>query len=198
MPKDTFLNLNEDKKQKIVEVLKETFSNKTIFDANVKEIVEKLDIARGSFYQYFENLEDSYFMILDLETVDIHKLFLKILKNNAYDVFLSLDEYGKKLSKILFDPETYSIYKNKFLYWTPELEKGWQKYKINQVSILGTNSQTNENTFIMGEEMQFIKAIIHNLIERNYLNSWSSSEFLIHFNKYIEWLKGGINFDGIN
>ncbi|MDO4662641.1 MAG: TetR/AcrR family transcriptional regulator [Tissierellia bacterium] len=198
MPKDTFYNLNKTKKDKIIEVLKETFKNKTIFDANIKEIVEKLNIARGSFYQYFENLEDAYFMILELETVDIHKLFIEILKENSLDVFKSLEIYGKDLSKILFLPDNYSIYKNRFLYWTPELDKSWQNYKLKKDSEKFIEINDKDKEFISTEQMQFTKAVIHNLIQRNYLENWTSDKFLINFNRYLKWLKGGIKYDGIN
>lgn len=51
MPKVTFFNLSKEKRKKIVEVLTEEFEKKNIQEATVKEIVQKLGIARGSFYQ---------------------------------------------------------------------------------------------------------------------------------------------------
>lgn len=191
MPKDTFYNLNKEKQERIIACLKEVFKNKTIFEANVKEIVEKLDIARGSFYQYFEDLEDAYFMLLDLETVDIHKLFAKILQKNSYEVFSSLEEYGEQLRGILFLPENYSIYKNKYLYWTPDLEKEWKDYKRKQKST-HPNLEKREESLIQKEEMHFIKAVVHNLIQRMYLEEWSEEEFSIHFKQYLHWLKEGV------
>ncbi len=195
MPKETFYNLKADKQEKIIGVLKETFKNKSIFEANVKEIVEKLQIARGSFYQYFENLEDAYFMILDLETVDVHRLFMKILRENSFQLFPSLEKYGEDLSQELFLEENYSIYKNRYLYWTPDLEKGWQAYKKSQEDL---KKQTDklEKDFADKEEIQFIKAVVHNLIQRTYLNGWTQKEFLEHFNQYTEWLKKGVDRDG--
>ena len=50
MPKQTFYNLSEDKRNLIDEVLKDEFSTKPYKDCNVKNIVERLSIARGSFY----------------------------------------------------------------------------------------------------------------------------------------------------
>ena len=64
MPKATFFNLSNEKRKKIVKVLTEEFEKKNIQEATVKEIVQKLGIARGSFYQYFETLEESYFLSL--------------------------------------------------------------------------------------------------------------------------------------
>lgn len=56
LAKDTFYNLEEEKRAKITEVLISEFSQKPFADVSVKTIVERLGIARGSFYQYFEDL----------------------------------------------------------------------------------------------------------------------------------------------
>lgn len=189
MPRETFYNLSEEKKERIINSLKKTFTKKSIFEASVKEVVEDLNIARGSFYQYFEDLEDAYFMILDIETVDIHHLFQKILKENDYDIFKSLDVYAKKLSVILFEEENYSIYKNRFLHWTCELESKWQRYKNKK------SESMDFETFNNSETMHFIKAAVHDLVERNYIEQWRSNEFLYKLKNYIDWLKGGIKWD---
>lgn len=189
MPKHTFYNLTEEKREKVIDTLKKLFKNKTIFEVSVKEIVNELDIARGSFYQYFEDLNDAYFMILDMETVDIHKLFLDILKGNSFDLIKSLNLYKNELVKVLFSEDVYMIYKNKFLFWTSELEIEWNKYK----SIYEEDESRIGNMPVMNsEKMNFIKAIIHNLIERNYLESWTEDDFLVHYDEYIKYLEGGI------
>ena len=60
MPKDTFLNLSEDKKNKIINAAKKEFARVPIEEASIKNIVEEAEIARGSFYQYFESKETIY------------------------------------------------------------------------------------------------------------------------------------------
>ena len=50
MPKEVFYNLAKEKQEKIIFVLKEEFKAKPFQKVNVKEIVEKAGIARGSFY----------------------------------------------------------------------------------------------------------------------------------------------------
>ena len=78
MPKEVFFNLSDEKRDNITSILKDEFRSKPFYKVNVKDIVEKAGIARGSFYQYFENLEDAYFTILNKETVDVHELFMKM------------------------------------------------------------------------------------------------------------------------
>ena len=58
MPKNTFYNLSDEKKEKILLSAKKEFARAGLKDASIKNIVENAEIARGSFYQYFENKED--------------------------------------------------------------------------------------------------------------------------------------------
>ncbi len=121
MAKDTFNNLNQEKQDKIIRSLKKIFQEKPLQQVTVKEIVEDLDIARGSFYQYFQDLIDAYFTFLDKETVDIHKKFMEIFVSESRNLQTSLELYGQDLSQILFQEETYNIYKNKYVYWDEAL-----------------------------------------------------------------------------
>ena len=74
MPKDTFYNLDKEKKKKITDELIYEFSDKPFSQVNIKTIVENLGIARGSFYQYFNDLEDSYFyMWIKISVKKIHQ-----------------------------------------------------------------------------------------------------------------------------
>lgn len=76
MPKDTFLNLSEDKKNKIIDAAKKEFARVPIEEASIKNIVEEAEIARGSFYQYFESKEDLLKYILNSKAKNL-EAFLK-------------------------------------------------------------------------------------------------------------------------
>ncbi|TEB04845.1 HTH-type transcriptional regulator MtrR [Pelotomaculum schinkii] len=65
MPKDTFNNLNEDKKQKIFDAAVKEFSTKRFSEASINQIVKTAGIPRGSYYQYFENKEDIYLYMFE-------------------------------------------------------------------------------------------------------------------------------------
>ena len=58
MAKQTFLNLPEEKKNNIINALKKEFSRVPLKDALVSNIIIDAKIPRGSFYQYFDNIED--------------------------------------------------------------------------------------------------------------------------------------------
>ena len=76
MPKDTFLNLSEDKKNKIINAAKKEFARVPIEEASIKNIVEEAEIAIGSFYQYFESKEDLLKYILNSKAKNL-EAFLK-------------------------------------------------------------------------------------------------------------------------
>lgn len=64
MPKNTFFNLPEEKKDRIIEIAIDEFSEYDYHKASISRIVKKAEIAKGSFYQYFEDKKDLYKYIL--------------------------------------------------------------------------------------------------------------------------------------
>ncbi len=60
MPKDTFFNLPADKRARIAELAIEEFSERPYNEASISRIVARAGIAKGSFYQYFENKLELY------------------------------------------------------------------------------------------------------------------------------------------
>jgi len=65
MPKQTFFNLSAEKKQRILAAGKEEFAAHPYLKTSINRIIEKADISKGSFYQYFENKKDLYKYIID-------------------------------------------------------------------------------------------------------------------------------------
>jgi AcrR family transcriptional regulator len=66
MPKETFFNLPEDKRERILDIAVDEFAGKPYKVASISKIVRKAEIAKGSFYQYFENKKELYRYLLEL------------------------------------------------------------------------------------------------------------------------------------
>ncbi len=66
MPKKTFLNLPEEKRQAFTEIALDEFANNDYNTASVSKIVEKAGIAKGSVYQYFNDKQDLFMYLLDV------------------------------------------------------------------------------------------------------------------------------------
>lgn len=68
MPRETFFNLPEEKRQLICQVAIAEFAEHPYERASVNRIVTQAGIAKGSFYQYFSGKKDLYLYILELAT----------------------------------------------------------------------------------------------------------------------------------
>lgn len=60
MPKDTFFNLSEEKREKIIHAATDQFAGLHYSKVTINGIVQAAGIPKGSFYQYFENKDDLY------------------------------------------------------------------------------------------------------------------------------------------
>lgn len=87
MPTLTFTNLSKEKKDKIIKAAKKEFSRVPISEVLVKNIVEEAEIARGSFYQYFESKEDLLKFLLEEEMEKVDEFAKQALKESSGDIF---------------------------------------------------------------------------------------------------------------
>ena len=66
MPKQTFLNLPEEKRETIINAAVEEFADYGLENASTNRIVKNSGIAKGSFYQYFEDKQDVFIYLLSV------------------------------------------------------------------------------------------------------------------------------------
>jgi len=76
MPKQTFLNLPEEKRNFITDTLIKHFSQKPYHEVDISDIAKECNVAKGSMYQYFENKKEMYFFSLQVS----YDRFLKLLE----------------------------------------------------------------------------------------------------------------------
>lgn len=64
MPKTTFFNISPQKQAKVIEAALDEFSKYSYAQASVNRVIQQAGIATGSFYQYFQDLDDLYIYIM--------------------------------------------------------------------------------------------------------------------------------------
>jgi len=97
MPKQTFYNLEKDKKDRLLEACFEEFSQYTFTESSINRIIKSAEISRGSFYQYFENKEDCYMEVLGIIAQEKYALFKDVVQDESHNVF---DDYINMLSTV--------------------------------------------------------------------------------------------------
>ncbi|MCM3454010.1 TetR family transcriptional regulator [Heyndrickxia oleronia] len=124
MPKLTFFNLPEIKKQTLIHAAKQEFSRVPLFDASIANIVKAAGIPRGSFYQYFEDKEDAFFYLLNEHSKSKKQQFIFFLNKYDGDIFNTMAEFYQLMIK---DAEDLNFLKNAFLNMTHKIERSFEK-----------------------------------------------------------------------
>jgi AcrR family transcriptional regulator len=90
MPKDTFHNLKSDKKDRIIQAAIQEFAQYHYNEANLSRIIKDAGIARGSFYQYFEDKQDLFRYLFEVMAKEKLKYLGDLLPNPEQIPFVEL------------------------------------------------------------------------------------------------------------
>lgn len=71
MPTKIFFELNDEKRNKIIEICIVEFSQYGYTNSSTNRITQNAGISKGSLFQYFQNKEELYFYILDMVTMEL-------------------------------------------------------------------------------------------------------------------------------
>lgn len=96
MPTQTFFNLPDEKRKKILESAKKEFEQNTFFEASINKIIKEAGISRGSFYMYFENKEDLFLYMMDeFRTLMAHSIIRENngMKMDIFDMSLAIFDH---------------------------------------------------------------------------------------------------------
>lgn len=122
MPSKTFMNLNEEKKNKLIMAAMKEFSTVEFPDVSINQIIMNAEIPRGSFYMYFDDKEDLFEFIIEINSKKFNKILLDILSNNKGDLkacFINLyDELTIRIRK-----QELVFFKNVFFFFNLRREK---------------------------------------------------------------------------
>lgn len=113
-PKQTFFNLTEQKRERIIACAVKEFADSGYKQASISRIVQAAEIAKGSFYQYFEDKDDLYIHIVRMigqKKMDTYSREAGRLKEMNLTQFLryvfrvQLEEFRQhpELTKVIFD-----------------------------------------------------------------------------------------------
>lgn len=112
MIKQTFYNLPEDKKKRIVDAIVKEFAESPTEKVSINRIIKVADISRGSFYQYFDDKVDLVeVLIKTLVDATIDNTY-KVLKSSGGDIFLTYEKIFEIIVDYSNDSEKKKILKN--------------------------------------------------------------------------------------
>ena len=87
MPSNTFFNLPDEKRSKLLSAAVQEFRRVPFNDSSINKIIQAAEIPRGSFYTYFADKEDLLLYLLNCYWNDLFRLGVQHLREHDGDVF---------------------------------------------------------------------------------------------------------------
>ena len=180
MPKDTFYHLNIEKKERIINAAKKEFSANLLHKSRVSNIIEEAQIPRGSFYQYFDDLEDLFYYIIDLSFEELYEEGRKIARETD-DLFDFLEK------TFVIDYKGYFVTKNHLILMNLMQNANFSKYHIenhmeNQKKyisdILSTIDFSNYRPMDSAEKIKLYELL--QSVKRHVINICTHKELSLH------------------
>lgn len=201
MPKETFFNLTEEKRNHLLEALEEEFSRVPFYEASISNIIKTAKIPRGSFYQYFEDKEDAYFFILNKQVKQSNQDFIFCLEECEGDIFNAMTKMFALTIKEISVGENLQILKNAFLNMTHEIESTFHKIfnahgNLDQFQKIATLINFGNLNISSDRELFHLMKIITTITLRNLIEklarNLSEKEAMNNFLIELELLKKGL------
>lgn len=92
MIKSTFYNLPEKKKQRVIEAIVDEFAVEDTSRVSINNIINKADISRGSFYQYFDDKMDLVEVLIKYYMKNFEEKVSEVITVSRGDVFYTYEE----------------------------------------------------------------------------------------------------------
>lgn len=193
MPKKTFLNLPNKRQSEIRELLLTIFYEKPVSQVKVSEIVSALQMSRGIFYKYFEDLNDAYDYLIHFYAGQIHGEIIDYMTQQEDDFFQGIETFLLLYVGLDQDSSRYRqlvlLAQNSYLFsYRPEADHGmaaWEELLAkNQFDMPTLDEQISFLYFSM-------KLVIDSLTDM-LANDWGKEELLKDFHFKAHWLLEGI------
>ena len=192
MPKQTFQNLPEDKKKKILEAAKNEFSRVSVTEDSINNIVNKANIARGSFYKYFESKEDLLLFMVNKKSEEVKKMVSEKIKEKG-DIFETFIFFYDRIIKTCKDNKNKQFYKTVFanLRANDNIILGKAKEEIYDSILKNTDTSKFKNKEDLNIIIDMLNAITRWTIIQT-VTSNNPSDIRNKYIKQIEYIKRGI------
>lgn len=114
MIKKTFLNLPTEKRDRIIREVKREFAEHPVDKISINRIIQRANISRGSFYQYFDDKMDLITVVTGEFSNHMYEIIANSMKESGENVFqLPIDMFNGTM-EFVQRGNNFEIYKNLF------------------------------------------------------------------------------------
>lgn len=159
MPTKQFFNLTEEKRNILLQATIDELNRVSISDFSINQVVKKAGIARGSFYIYFENVQDIIEYVMKEYKNKLYENMTLLLKKNNGDIFETYIEIFNWIIDFISSEENINMKQN------------IMKYLVNNID----NSNIKK---CREDEKDYIKQIVED-IDKKLLNIFEEKEIYL-------------------
>ena len=201
LPKQTFFNLPDDKRNKLIEAAEREFIRAPLFEASIANIIKMSGISRGSFYQYFEDKDDLYFYLLEEKLKKTKIYFFGLLEKHHGDLIDALMEMYDYFLTSLSDEEEKKFLRNAMLYtayrvessFTSMLDTYLDQQEFKKVTDLISRERLNisDDTELL-HIFKIVSALAFNILIEKTVKGLTDDEAMKSFELSMNLIKQGI------
>ncbi|GEM_PF-1809818 len=204
MPKPTYFNLSNDKKERIFNAGVLEFSYHDRFDASVNTIVRIANISKGSFYQYFEDKDEFFWFVVTEIIFGTVETYEALLEKHEGDFLQTEEELFLSLLDLFDDVKYRNLLSNVFKTSYMELKakltsKGSTIYfdmydTLMKFGFKGYNIKSKED-FLIAFEM--VRNVSNHTIMSMITNDLSKNDTKDLYYRQIAYLTNGLKRRGL-
>lgn len=202
MPTQTFFNLSEEKRERLIAGAMKEFSAKPLNEASISNIVKNSEISRGSFYQYFEDKKDLYFFLIGKLRCNYHNLMLKSFQEKKGDFYEGFKLFSEKYVMYIMESKKFGFFENMYLHMNYQINrevridfKGKQTHSTKEERLINIINRDKLKINTEDELLDILKYFLSTLndtIMEGFWKELSVRETQNLFIKRLEWITYGI------
>ena len=112
MPSITFFNLPAEKREKLLAAARDEFARVPFADASINKIIQRAEIPRGSFYQYFTDKEELFRYLISRFGDQLASMMEALLEKREGDLFGALLDMFDMILADCRSPESRPVYED--------------------------------------------------------------------------------------
>ena len=199
MPTKTFMNLSKEKRLRILKAAKKEFSRVPLDKAIIANIVKDAKIPRGSFYQYFESIEDLFVYLIEYMYGVDKKKFIRCMQETNGDFYEALKlNFSNFIDRL-------KVEENKQFRINTLSTLLTCKNDLSRADIISTINKVDDfidpealpievkNKKGVAKVLDIIKMIGKQCTEKFISNSTDADEIKHNYNQYIDIVKTGFS-----
>lgn len=203
VPTERFLNLPEEKRERILIAAIDEFTRVPYEDVSINKIIQSAKISRGSFYQYFADKQDLLEYLMKDFRAKMISAATNVLKSNGGDPFavfkdllVCFFEFADSHDNPEFFNNIYSCvsarHLRKFSFMRLQADEIFESFGrlIDEEAFRGISQETKKDII----DMQIV--LLHNEIVRRFTENTTTEAAIREFERKTDILKEFVNLKG--